>query len=44
MKLYKISLALLMGIGTLTSCSDKLDVSNPNQQTSATFGNSADDL
>ncbi len=38
MKLYKISLALLMGIGTLTSCSDKLEVSNPNQQTSATFG------
>ena len=28
----------------LTSCEDKLDVSNPNQQTTATFGNTADDL
>ena len=28
----------------LTSCEDKLDVSNPNQQTTATFGNPADDL
>jgi hypothetical protein len=27
-----------------SSCSDKLDVSDPNQQTSETFGNSADDL
>ena len=44
MKLYKLSFALLLGLGTMTSCSDKLDVSNPNQQTSATFGNSADDL
>jgi hypothetical protein len=44
MKLYKISLALVLGIGTLTSCENKLDVTNPNQQTAATFGFSADDL
>jgi len=44
MKLYKLSFALLLGLGTMTSCSDKLDVSNPNQQTSESFGNSADDL
>lgn len=44
MKLYKISLALLMGIGTLTSCSDKLELSNPNNPTTATFGNSVQDL
>ncbi len=28
----------------LTSCEDKLDVNNPNQQTTATFGNAAEDL
>ena len=44
MKLYKITLALILGIGTATSCSDKLDVSDPNQQTSANFGKTADDL
>ena len=44
MKLHKISLAVLLGLGTLTSCEDKLDVSNPNQHTTATFGNTADDL
>ena len=44
MKLYKISLALLMGIGTLTSCSDKLDVSNPNQPIAENFGQTAKDL
>ncbi len=44
MKLYKISLALLMGIGMLTSCSDKLDVTNPNQQTTGSFGYTAEDL
>ncbi len=44
MKLYKFSLALVLGLGTLTSCEDKLEVSNPNQQTTATFGYSADDL
>ncbi len=44
MKLYKISLALMFGLGTLTSCDSKLDVSNPNQQTTATFGNTAEEL
>ena len=44
MKLYKISLALVLGLGTLTSCEDKLEVTNPNQQTAATFGFSAEDL
>ena len=44
MKLYKLSLALVLGLGTLTSCEDKLEVSNPNQQTTATFGYSADEL
>ena len=44
MKLYKYSLALVLGLGTLTSCEDKLEVSNPNQQTTATFGYSADEL
>ena len=44
MKLYNISLAVLLGIGTLTSCESKLDVTNPNQQTAATFGFSAEDL
>ena len=44
MKLYKISFALLLGLGLMTSCDDKLDVSNPNQQTTSTFGNTADDL
>ena len=28
----------------LTSCEDKLELTNPNQQTTATFGNTADDL
>ena len=44
MKLYKLSLALILGIGMLTSCNDKLDISNPNQQTSETFGNTVDEL
>ena len=44
MKLYKLSLALILGIGTMTSCSDKLDITNPNQQTSGTFGYTADEL
>ncbi len=44
MKLYKISFALLLGLGTLTSCEDKLEMTNPNQQTTATFGNTAEDL
>ena len=44
MKLYKYSLALLMGIGTLTSCSDKLELQNPNEPTSTTFGTTVEDL
>lgn len=46
MKLYKLSLALFLGLGamTTTSCEDKLDVTNPNQQTTGTFGFNADDL
>ena len=44
MKLYKISLALMLGIGTLTSCNDKLELTNPNQQTTGTYGNTAADL
>ena len=44
MKLYKLSLALILGIGTMTSCSDKLELTNPNQQTSSTFGYTAEDL
>ena len=44
MKLYKISFALLLGLGTLTSCDSKLDVSNPNQQTSDIFGQEVSDL
>ena len=44
MKLYKLSFALLMGLSTLTSCSDKLELTNPNQQTTGTFGKTAADL
>src|SRR5574344_113413 len=44
MKLYKISLALLLGLSTFTSCNDKLELLNPNQQTTGTFGFNADDL
>ena len=44
MKLYKYSLALMMGLCTFSSCGDKLDITNPNQQTSSTFGETADDL
>ena len=44
MKLYKFSFALMLGIGTLTSCSDKLELSNPNQPTTGTFGNTIEDL
>lgn len=44
MKLYKISMALMLGLGTLTSCSDKLELQNPNQQTTDTFGYTAEDL
>ena len=44
MKLYKISLALILGFGTMTSCEDKLDVVNVNQQTASTFGSTAKEL
>ncbi len=44
MKLYKISLALLLGLGTMTSCNDKLELTNPNQQTTGTFGNTVAEL
>lgn len=45
MKLYKYSFALMLGLGIMTtSCVDKLDLVNPNQQTSGTFGYTADDL
>ena len=44
MKLFKISLAILLGLSTLTSCEDKLELTNPNQQTTGTFGYTAEDL
>lgn len=44
MKLNIYSLALLFGLGTFTSCIDRLEMINPNQQTSSTFGFNADDL
>ena len=44
MKLYKISLALFLGLGTLTSCEDKLELTNPNQQTTGTFGKTVSEL
>ena len=44
MKLHKIFLALFLGLGVLTACDDKLDIINPNRQTSGTFGQTANDL
>ena len=44
MKLNKISFALMLGICTLTSCSDKLELTNPNDPTTGTFGNTTQDL
>ena len=44
MKLYKLTIALFLGLATLTSCNDKLDLTNPNEQTSGTFGYTANDL
>ena len=46
MKLNKLSLALFLGLGaiTMTSCEGKLDVVNPNEQTTGSFGYTADDL
>ena len=37
-------LLLITSFLFVTSCDDKLDVSNPNQQTTSTFGNTAEDL
>ena len=37
MKLNKYALALILGLGTLASCNDNLELLNPNQQTSNTF-------
>ena len=33
MKLNKYALVLFLGLGTLTSCNDNLELLNPNQQT-----------
>ena len=44
MKLYKLSLALFLGLGTLSACEGKLELTNPNEQTTGTFGFNADDL
>jgi len=44
MKLYKLPLILVLGLGMLASCGDKLELVNPNQQTTGTFGFNADDL
>ena len=46
MKLNKLSLALFLGLGAIaiTSCEDKLELTNPNQQTTGTFGFTSDDL
>jgi len=44
MKLYKISLALLLGAAAMTSCDGKLDAINTNQQTASTFGYTVDEL
>ena len=43
MKLYK-SLALFLGCVAFVSCDDKLELTNPNQQTTGTFGYTAQDL
>lgn len=44
MKLYKYSLALMLALGAMTSCNDKLELQNPNQPTSGTFGNTVEEL
>ena len=44
MKLYKLSLALFLGLGTLSACEGKLELTNPNEQTTGTFGFTSDDL
>ena len=44
MKQYTLSLALLLGLGMFVSCGEKLELVNPNQQTTQTFGFNAEDL
>ena len=44
MKLIKYSLAFVLGLGALSSCLANLDVVNPNEQTSSTFGYTVDEL
>lgn len=44
MKRYKHSLILLLSLLALTACEDRLELTNPNQQTTATFGQTPDDL
>ncbi len=44
MKIYKYSLALMLGLGALTSCEDKLELTNPNQQTTSTFAKTTAEL
>ncbi len=46
MKLNTLSLALFLGLGTLatTSCEDKLELVNPNEQTTGSFGYTAEEL
>ncbi|MBQ3690958.1 MAG: RagB/SusD family nutrient uptake outer membrane protein [Bacteroidales bacterium] len=44
MKKLNIALASLLALGVVSGCEDRLDVVNDNQQTSTTFGNTADEL
>ena len=44
MKLYKYSLAFVFALGMMASCDDNLDLVNPNEQTSSTFGYTEDEL
>ncbi len=46
MKLNKLSLALFLGLGAMamTSCEGKLELTNPNEQTTGSFGYTTDDL
>ncbi len=44
MKLYKLLVAIIIGACAMASCNENLELQNPNQQTSSTFGFNADDL
>lgn len=44
MNINKYSLALVLGIGALTSCDDYLELTNPNQQTTSTFAKTTAEL